>query len=207
LADNGSAFQVVIANPCGSVTSSVATLTVTNCACLGIVHEQLQAVTNPPGQFVYTFDLQNNTGVPVKYLYLVPTTNCQTVTPDIITFSPPVPPGNTTNVTTTVTLSGACSSNRCFTFAAHTTNLTVCCSLLHCLPPAGRPTLAIAVAGGNLVLSWSDSFPDYVLECTPSLTPPVQWSPAGGTMMTANGRISVTLPITNSPRFYRLRKP
>jgi len=171
-----------------------------------IQHEQLQ--TNAAGQITYSFDFQNLSGVPVGYLYIVPASNCLTANPDIISFSPPVAPGGTIHILTMLTANGPCPL--CFTIAAHTTNLTQCCSVTHCLntAAAAQPVLAVAVSGTNLMISWAEVFSNYVLECTPRLNPPIGWTQAPRTSVTANGRIVLSIPIGSAPsRFYRLRLP
>jgi hypothetical protein len=181
---------------------------IVTCDCMGILHEQFTAGTGVPGQYTYTFDLQNFTGLPIKYLFVQPTAGCQTISPDIIYFTPPLAPGNTTNVTTTITLTGACATNRCFSLSAHTTNLTECCAMIHCVPSAlPRPTLDISISGGNVTLSWPDSYPDYILECTPSLSPPTVWTTVTANRTFQNGRIYVTVPLASAAKFFRLRTP
>src|SRR6185436_11489034 len=58
------------------------------CDCLSVDHEQLSNPNGVPGQFSYSFNFVNNTNVPMGYLYIVPVTNCMTVSPDILKFSP-----------------------------------------------------------------------------------------------------------------------
>jgi len=164
--------------------------------------------TGVPNQFTYSFDFQNLSGVPVKFLYLFPTTNCQSVTPGILTFNPPVPPGATTNVTVTITVNAPCSTNLCFLFSAHTATLAECCSLVHCTAAAApQPALAITLSGTNVVLSWPDSYPNYVLVSATRVSPPPAWTPVGITYVFSNGRIYVTVPITVPTRFFQLRFP
>lgn len=129
---------------CGNSTNCSFQVVV-HCPCLGVVNEQLTCPSNAPGQFSYSFDLQNNTGVPVKYLFLVPDTNCFRFTPDILTFKPPIPPGQTTNVSVTIDLVGSCTTNLCFTLAAHDSNLVQCCAIKRCIDPTAGPRLLSAV--------------------------------------------------------------
>ena len=46
------------------------------CQCVGLGNEQLICDSNALGQLSYSFDLQNNTGLPLNYILLVPDTNC-----------------------------------------------------------------------------------------------------------------------------------
>ena len=114
-----SAFVCVLAN--------------SNCACLGLSNELLTAATNAPGTFNYSFTLQNNTTVPVKYLFLVPATNCYTITPDIFVFKPLLQPGQTTNLGAVITQTGNCGTNLCLLLSLHDSNLVNCCSRELCL--------------------------------------------------------------------------
>jgi len=72
-------------------------------------------------------------------------------------------------------------------------------------PGTAQPPLAIARAGTNAVISWPTSFPDYQLVSAPNIPSP-QWSPPGGNVSTNGRRKSVTLPATNPPQFYQLRR-
>jgi hypothetical protein len=70
------------------------------------------------------------------------------------------------------------------------------------VPTLGAPTLTIVPAGsGQATLSWSPATPGFILQETPSLTPP-NWtdSPTGA----AN---PVTVPAVQPAKFYRLLKP
>jgi hypothetical protein len=129
---------------CGNVAADL-TVTV-RCPCLNIQHEQLTCVTNGPAKLNYSFDLQNVTGVPVKYLFLVPKTNCFTFMPEIFTFKPPLLPGQTTNVSAMINLSTDCPTNLCFLVAAHDSNLVQCCSIMHCVDRNAGPRLVSATA-------------------------------------------------------------
>jgi len=70
--------------------------------------------------------------------------------------------------------------------------------------PSGSPALKIQSVGGNAVLSWPASFPNYSLYTTTNLAPSAQWTLVGQPTL-----ISSQLVITNSPaakaRFYRLK--
>ena len=135
---------------CGN-SSTCSFKVVVLCPCVGAGNEQLTCASNAPGQLSYSFDLQNNTGLPVNYLLLVPNTNCFTFTPDIITFRPPLPPGQTTNVSVMIHLAGPCASNLCFTLLAQ--GSSECCYITHCVDRTAGPRLVSALlnCGGNKI--------------------------------------------------------
>ncbi len=130
----------IATNSCGKTNSCTFDVTVL-CSCLGVANEQISCVTNAPNRLSYSFDLQNDTGVPVKYLYLVPGSSCFTFSPDITTFQPALPPGQTANVTVLINLSGACASNLCFLVSAQDSNFVQCCSITHCVDATAGPGL------------------------------------------------------------------
>jgi hypothetical protein len=98
-------------------------------------------------------------------------------------------------------------TNFCFTMGAHSTNFVLCCSSALCLAAATRPALTITRSAENVILSWPDAFPEYVLESTPALNPPIAWSTESGPRVVIAGIIYVTVPINDRARFFRLRSP
>lgn len=68
-------------------------------------------------------------------------------------------------------------------------------------------SLAIARQGANALITWPSSASAFQLETTTSLSPPVQWQPASGTI-SDNGTVK-SFTVTNAPgsssRFYRLK--
>ena len=69
------------------------------------------------------------------------------------------------------------------------------------------PWLDIAPAGSaSIQISWTTNFADYLLESSPKLPAP-NWDTITNAPATAGGRLSVTLNLDPSNRFYRLRKP
>jgi len=69
---------------------------------------------------------------------------------------------------------------------------------------SGPPVLNIQSVGGNAVLSWPASFPDYSLYTATNLAPPAPWTLVGQPTLNSSQLI-----VTNSPavraRFYRLQ--
>jgi hypothetical protein len=68
------------------------------------------------------------------------------------------------------------------------------------------PTLFIARAGNNVILSWSTNAAGFGLESKSSLASPGSWSPVSSTFATVNGFIYVTNGIAPGNNFYRLEK-
>jgi hypothetical protein len=64
------------------------------------------------------------------------------------------------------------------------------------------PVLNIAPSGGNIVLSWPSSAANFTVQMTTNFS--AAWSAAGGTPVTNNSTISVTLPAPTNTTFYRL---
>jgi hypothetical protein len=72
-------------------------------------------------------------------------------------------------------------------------------------PPA---VLAVALAGTNIVLSWPADATNFELEAAASLSPPVIWLPYDDAVIQeADGHRSVSLPLSEPKRFFRLRGP
>ena len=79
------------------------------------------------------------------------------------------------------------------------------------LNPAPSPQLplqlAVARSQSNLILSWPEATSaGYILEFS-NVLPTSNWSPEPATPLVAAGQKSVTLPITESYRYYRLKRP
>ena len=69
------------------------------------------------------------------------------------------------------------------------------------------PTLNIAAAGSDVVLSWiTAEGAGYQLESTPSLTAPITWSSNGPPPVVVGDSSVVTNSITGEARYYRLAK-
>ena len=170
--------------------------------CLDVLNEHLVCVTNVPGKLNYSFDLQNNSGVPVKYLFLVPKTNCFAFMPDILTFNPPLPPGQTATVSTMIKVTGNCPTNLCFIVAAHNSNLVQCCSIMHCVTNPALPTI---ICPTNIVVDCDAdtgalvkyAIPTATSPCCPgpvlvTCTPPPGLFPIGVTQVTCSAIDSCT---------------
>jgi hypothetical protein len=66
------------------------------------------------------------------------------------------------------------------------------------------PELAITVSQISVILSWSKDFPDALLEFTDRLTNS-KWSAVTATPQTVGSRVTVTVPLAISERYYRLK--
>jgi len=69
-----------------------------------------------------------------------------------------------------------------------------------------RPTLRGTSSGTTLEFSWSAGAVGYVLEQSVALGSVAAWTQVTNNPVLHNNRLSVTIPITNPNRFYRLRK-
>ncbi|MFM1769085.1 MAG: hypothetical protein RJA22_1614 [Verrucomicrobiota bacterium] len=75
--------------------------------------------------------------------------------------------------------------------------------LVTVLPSATPPVLTIARAGNGILLRWPIEAGDYVLEAQSALLGP--WAPVAIAPVPDNGQNTVTLPLTGSHQFFRLR--
>lgn len=71
-------------------------------------------------------------------------------------------------------------------------------------PNAATPELSISLAQSSVLLSWPKDFPNAALEFTDSLASP-NWTAATATPQADGVRLTVTVPVALSQRFYRLR--
>lgn len=67
------------------------------------------------------------------------------------------------------------------------------------------PTLEIAKAGAEVVLSWASTATGFALESTDSLAP-ANWTGVGLAPVDAGGKRTVQVPVAGGGKFYRLRK-
>ncbi len=118
---------------------------VVECACLSVSNEQLTCTNGVAGQMSYSFNLFNNTGIPVKRVFIVPEDVCFTATPDIITLNPMLPDGQSRNLDTVFQTSGLCPTNLCFWVVALDSNGVQCCAIRHCVDRTAGPRLVSAV--------------------------------------------------------------
>lgn len=68
------------------------------------------------------------------------------------------------------------------------------------------PRLSAAIAGSNLVVSWSTNLTGFNLLASDNLTPGAGWSAVGSTPVISGTHYQVTVPATNAARFFRLSK-
>ena len=68
----------------------------------------------------------------------------------------------------------------------------------------GRPQLAIARSGTNVILTWSATFAGYGLQSSSQINTSAVWSAVSPLPAVVNGLNTVTNPISTSPKFYRL---
>jgi hypothetical protein len=70
------------------------------------------------------------------------------------------------------------------------------------------PPLSITKASGNITVSWPTSAgPGWNLQSSTDPTNSAGWTAAGGTVVEADGRYSVTLPASSQALFFRVRQP
>jgi hypothetical protein len=68
------------------------------------------------------------------------------------------------------------------------------------------PTLFIQQSGNGVVLSWLTGFSGYALQSTTDLSQPNGWAPVANPVSTLNGVSQVTVPVSDSQKFFRLAK-
>ena len=70
------------------------------------------------------------------------------------------------------------------------------------------PTLSLLSSRTNVMVSWpSTNTADFTLEQSGPLANPATWVPNSSSIDDDGTNKSVTLPATNSPQFFRLRRP
>ncbi|MBI5387651.1 MAG: HYR domain-containing protein [Verrucomicrobia bacterium] len=115
---------------CCSVAHCV---TLPDCCAL-ITDECLIALTNAPGDYLYTFNYLNLSGLPVEYLLIVPDAGSQgCLTPLVVVLTPPLPAGAATNLSVILNLAAGCGPKLCFIISAHDALLEECCEVHRCL--------------------------------------------------------------------------
>ena len=67
------------------------------------------------------------------------------------------------------------------------------------------PALTVARQRNNLVLSWPQAAPWFVLESSGSLSQP-NWATNNASVQTIGGRLQATVPVPNGNKFFRLRR-
>ncbi len=71
--------------------------------------------------------------------------------------------------------------------------------------PGVQPTLKAILAGGNLTLSWSTNFTNFVVSSSATVGSGASWSAVGAPQTTVGGNFQVTVPFTtNAAKFFRL---
>lgn len=68
------------------------------------------------------------------------------------------------------------------------------------------PTLRIGVSGTEVAVSWTSDDPTLLLQASDSIQP-VNWQPAGGSLVVNGNTSTVTVPRTAQQRYFRLVRP
>jgi len=144
-----------VLEPCGDRRSLPCCFDVTvtdNCECLAVTNEHVDCSPDVPGEYTYSFDVTNLSGVPVRRMRLLP---CDgdgdllpdfTMTPDTFQFTPLIPDGGTT--TLSVTLSGVDPDRPvCFEIWMFDERFSRCCVLKHCVE---LPDCCLEIVDGKL---------------------------------------------------------
>lgn len=149
------------ATAAGTVISSPTVMkTWVNGPCLSVGCEALQCVTN--GVWNYRFCVTNLSKDVIQYVSFLDLPPGVTFTPSIFTASPPLLPGQATNVTVTINAPVG-STNVCFTMGLHTTNFVKCCGVLHCVALPECCTRLIDSSMTYLTNSGPTSFYNYTI--------------------------------------------
>lgn len=75
------------------------------------------------------------------------------------------------------------------------------------LPSTNAPVqVTVQRSGTNLVISWPASETGFSVEASTQIGPQASWAPANVTTNEVGGRIQATIPITDTTRFFRLRR-
>jgi hypothetical protein len=69
------------------------------------------------------------------------------------------------------------------------------------------PILAVQTLTNSVVLTWPATAPDYVLQSTTGLAPPLVWTAVPQMPVLTNGEYLVNLAVTNSSTLFRLSRP
>lgn len=112
-------------------------ITLPTCCAL-ITNECVVCDTN--GNYIFTFDYQNLSTMPIKYIYLVPENGGFSIPP--IVLPTPLAPGGTIHLTVPITPLGTnCVEELCMIVSAHDVNFEECCATRICidLPPCCKP--------------------------------------------------------------------
>jgi hypothetical protein len=87
---------------------------------------------------------------------------------------------------------------------ANNASANVAVLLNTCVSPG--PSLAVSFSNATLTVSWPFPSTGFVLESTPSLSPP-NWQPDVEAPLTNNSQLVVTVQIDQHQRYFRLHKP
>ena len=71
---------------------------------------------------------------------------------------------------------------------------------------SASPSLATSLSNATLTVSWPFPSTGFVLESTPSLSPP-DWQPAPESAVTNNALLEVMVPVNPGTRYFRLHQP
>lgn len=165
--------------------------------CLELGNETLECVPGAAGHYTWRFTLRNLSTNAIQYVYLVPATNCFTLSPPVTILTTPLGPGQSTPLSATLNLGTNCGSNLCLRVSMHDPAFVLCCAALHCLAlpdliPA--PRLQISHAPPNVILTWPGCG---VLQCTTNL--------GTGWVDVPNATSPYVVRTDGARKFYRLR--
>jgi hypothetical protein len=108
-----------------------------------------------------------------------------------------------------VDATNGCVRTRTLTYTAKDAcnNSNTCVQVITWTVDPAPLVLSIQLQGTNVVISWPLTCGPCVLEQTPSLSPPITWTPTPGPIVVVSGQNTVTVPLSTNNTFYRLRCP
>jgi hypothetical protein len=188
-ASNAGDYTVIVTDGCGaSITSAIATLTVTPCDMLAITAQPTN--TTVVEGTMATFSVTVTGTTPYTFQWFKDGVSILDATNSV--YSRTVVCADSASVFTVAI------TNPCSQVTSSGATLTVV---------SGATLLQILRQGTDVVLSWPVSCSAFVLEESPSLQAPTSnWTVVSGTPVVVGGQNTLTLPVGTAERYFRLRR-
>jgi hypothetical protein len=123
--------------------------------CCGIISKENIKCDPAGGSVIWSFNYANLSGVPISYLYIIPDpASCASVSPNVITFNPPLSNGATTNLSIPITVTNSPCDKVCFLLSTHDSDMKDCCAFQHCVSlrcDHGNTPPEIACGGATVI--------------------------------------------------------
>ena len=131
----GAAFWLSVLTMLGCLTTTLNAQQGDPCSrCVTVVESRISCPTDATGNLTWSLTIRNDSDFVISFGFVIQTPGNVNISPNPVTFDPPLQPGETRKLTFTVSGSYLGYSELCFDMVFYNSTLDRCCRLQTCVP-------------------------------------------------------------------------